>query len=82
MKLMVSIIRSISIFLLIFIIVIPAILGAVLWWFLKPVVFWEKFAWVITSMIVYIIMVLFISSFILNQLQNVESEETVDEDEE
>jgi hypothetical protein len=79
---MVAIIRSISaIFLLILLIVIPAIPGAVLWWFLKPVMFWEKFAWVITSMIVYIIIISFITSFILNQLRNKEDEETVDEDE-
>jgi MFS-type transporter involved in bile tolerance (Atg22 family) len=80
---MVGIIRSISaIFLLIFLIGIPAIPGAVLWWFLKPVMFWEKFAWVITSMVVYIIITLFIASFILNQLRDEEDEETADEDDE
>ncbi len=80
---MVGIIRSIfGIFLLILLIVIPAIPGAVLWWFLKPVMFWEKFAWVITSMVVYIIITLFIAIFILNQLRNEEDEETADEDDE
>lgn len=80
---MVGIIRSISaIFLLILLIVIPAIPGAVLWWFLKPVMFWEKFAWVITSMIVYIIIISFIASFISNPIRNEEDEGTVDEDEE
>jgi phage-related holin len=80
---MVSIIKSIfAIFLLIFLIVIPAIPGTVLWWFLKPIMFWEKFAWVITSMVVYIIIISFIARFILNQLRNEEDEETVDEDEE
>ena len=80
---MVGIIRSIfAIFLLILLIVIPAIPGAVLWWFLKPVMFWEKFAWVITSMVFYIIITLFIASFILNQLRNEEDEETADEDDE
>jgi MFS-type transporter involved in bile tolerance (Atg22 family) len=80
---MVGIIRSIfAIFLLILLIVIPAIPGAVLWWFLKPVMFWEKFAWVITSMVVYIIITLFIASFILNQLRDEEDEETADEDDE
>jgi hypothetical protein len=80
---MVSIIKSIfAIFLLILLIVIPAIPGAVLWWFLKPIMFWEKFAWVITSMVVYIIIISFIASFILNQLRNEEDEETVDKDEE
>jgi hypothetical protein len=73
---MVGIIRSISaIFLLILLIVIPAIPGEVLWWFLKPVMFWEKFAWVITSMIVYIIIISFIASFISNLIRNEEDEE-------
>ncbi len=80
---MVGIIRSISaIFLLILLIVVPAIPGAILWWFLKPVMFWEKFAWVITSMIVYIIIISFIASFISNPIRNEEDEGTVDEDEE
>jgi hypothetical protein len=79
---MVGIIRSIfAIFLLILLIGTPAIPGAVLWWFLKPVMFWEKFVWVITSMVFYIIIISFIASFILNQLRNEEDEETVDEDE-
>ena len=80
---MVGVIRSIfAIFLLILLIVVPAIPGAVLWWFLKPVMFWEKFAWVITSMVVYIIITLFIAGFILNQLRDEEDEETADEDDE
>ncbi len=80
---MVGIIRSIAaIFLLILLIVIPAIPGAVLWWFLKPVMFWEKFAWVITSMIIYIIVISFTASFILGKMHNEEDEETYDEDEE
>lgn len=83
MKLMVSIIKSVfAIFLLILLIFIPAIPGAVLWWFLKPAIFWEKFAWIITSMVVYIIIISFIAIFTLNQLRNEEDEETVDEDEE
>jgi hypothetical protein len=54
---MASIIRLISlIFGVLIFIVIPAIPGAVLWWFLKSVMFWEKFAWVVTSMIFYVIL--------------------------
>jgi hypothetical protein len=77
------IIKSISaIFVLILLIVIPALPGAVLWWFLNPVMFWEKFAWVITSMIVYMIVILYISSFILGRMHEEENENTYDEDEE
>lgn len=81
---MVSIIRLISlIFGVLFFIVIPAIPGAVLWWFLKPVIFWEKFAWVVTSMIFYVIIFLFIISFILDRIYKEEGEEeTMDENEE
>lgn len=78
-----GIIKLISaIFLLILLIVIPAMPGAVLWWFLNPVLFWEKFAWVMTSMIIYIIIISFIARFALNQLRNDEDEENGDEDEE
>ncbi len=81
---MFSIIRLISlIFGVLFFIVIPAIPGAVLWWFLKPVIFWEKFAWVVTSMIFYVIIFLFIISFILDRIYKEEGEEeTMDENEE
>jgi hypothetical protein len=81
---MVSIIRLISlIFRVLFFIVIPAIPGAVLWWFLKPVMFWEKFAWVVTTMIFYVIIFLFIISFILARIYEKEGEEeTMDENEE
>jgi membrane protein YdbS with pleckstrin-like domain len=66
-----------------FFIVIPAIPGAVLWWFLKPVMFWEKFAWVVTTMIFYVIIFLFIISFILARIYEKEGEEeTMDENEE
>jgi glucan phosphoethanolaminetransferase (alkaline phosphatase superfamily) len=66
-----------------FYIVLPAIPGAVLWWFLKPVMFWEKFAWVLTSMIIYVIIFLFIISFITNNIYEEEDEEeTWDENEE
>ena len=76
---MVKIIKSIfAIFLLILLIVIPAIPGAVLWWFLKPIMFWEKFAWVVTSMIFYIIIISFIISFILDSIYK----EDMDENEE
>ncbi|MBE0524907.1 MAG: hypothetical protein IBX40_11320 [Methanosarcinales archaeon] len=67
------------IFGVLFYIVIPAIPGAVLWWFLKPVMFWEKFAWVVTSMMFYIIIFLFIISYILDMIYK---EETIDENEE
>jgi len=32
---------------------IPAIPGAVLWFFLHPATFWEKFAWLAVSLIAY-----------------------------
>ncbi len=67
------------IFGVLFYIVIPAIPGAVLWWFLKPVMFWEKFAWVVTSMMFYIIIFLFIISYISDMIYK---EETIDENEE
>jgi uncharacterized protein YqhQ len=73
---MASIIRLISlIFGVLIFIVIPAIPGAVLWWFLKPVMFWEKFAWVVTSMIFYVIIFYFIISFIADRIYKEESEE-------
>lgn len=73
---MVSIIRLISlIFRVLFFIVIPAIPGTVLWWFLKPVMFWEKFAWVVTTMIFYVIIFLFIISFILDRIYEEEGKE-------
>jgi hypothetical protein len=54
-----------------------------LWWFLKPVMFWEKFAWVVTTMIFYVIIFLFIISFILDRIYKEEGEEkTMDENEE
>lgn len=76
---MTGIIKLISpILMVIFLIAIPAIPGAVLWWFLKPVMFWEKFAWVVTSMILYIIIISFIISFILDSIYK----EDMDENEE
>ncbi len=66
-----------------FFIVIPAIPGAVLWWYLKPVMFWEKFAWIVTSMMFYIIIFLFIISTISDRIYKEEGEEeTTDENEE
>jgi len=81
---MTSIIRLIILILgLLFLIVIPAIPGAVLWWFLKPVMFWEKFAWVVTSMILYIIIFLFTISFRSDRIYKEDGEEeTMDENEE
>ncbi len=81
---MTSIIRLIILILgLLFLIAIPAIPGAVLWWFLKPVMFWEKFAWVVTSMILYIIIFLFIISFRSDRIYKEDGEEeTMDENEE
>ncbi len=71
------------IFVVIFFIVIPAIPGAVLWWFLKPVMFWEKFAWSVTSIIFYIIIISLIISSMLDMIYKEESEEeTGDENEE
>ena len=71
------------IFIVIFFIVIPAIPSAVLWWFLKPVMFWEKFAWIVTSMIFYVVIIAFIIGFILGGIYKEEGEEeTVDENEE
>ncbi len=81
---MTSIIRLIILILgLLFLIAIPAIPGAVLWWFLKPVMFWEKFAWIVTSMMFYIIIFLFIISTISDRIYKEEGEEeTMDENEE
>ena len=81
---MVNIIRLISlIFRVLFFIVIPAVPGAVLWWFLKPVMFWEKFACAVTTMIFYVIIFLFIISFILARIYEEEDEEeNMDENEE
>ena len=81
---MAGIIRLISaIFIAIFFILIPAIPGAVLWWFLKPVMFWEKFAWVVTSMIFYVMILAYIVYFISDRRYREEGEEeTVDENEE
>ncbi len=81
---MASIIRFISLILgVLFFVVIPAIPGAVLWWFLNPVMFWEKFAWVVTSMMFYIIIFLFIISFRSDRIYKEEGEEeTMDENEE
>ncbi len=77
---MVSIIKLISSILIVIIfIAIPAIPGAVLWWFLKPVMFWEKFAWIVTSMVFYIIIIAFIISFMLDRIYE---KETADENEE
>jgi glucan phosphoethanolaminetransferase (alkaline phosphatase superfamily) len=79
---MASIIRLISLIVgVLFFIIIPAIPGAVLWWLLKPVMFWEKFAWVVTSMIFYVIIFLFIISFISDMIYKEEGEEE-DENEE
>jgi hypothetical protein len=85
---MVRIIRLISLISgVLFFIVIPAIPGAVLWWYLKPVMFWEKFAWIVTSMTFYIIIFLFIVSTVSEMLYGEEGgeedeEETMDENEE
>jgi membrane protein YdbS with pleckstrin-like domain len=81
---MAIIIRLISLVLgVVFLIVIPAIPGAVLWWFLKPVMFWEKFAWVVTSMILYLIILLFTISFRSDRIYKEEGEEeTMDKNEE
>ncbi len=80
---MAGIIRLIyGIFILIFLFIIPAIPGAVLWWFLKPVMFWEKFAWAVTSMIFYATILAFIGGLIWDWSFREEGEETVDENEE
>ena len=34
---------------------IPAIPGAVLWFFLHPATFWQKLAWFVVSLILYIV---------------------------
>ncbi len=69
-----------SIFIMIFFIIIPAIPGAVLWWYLRPVMFWEKFAWVVTSMLFYIIILAYIINFILHpRYKEEDEEETIDE---
>ncbi len=71
-----------SILIVILFIAIPAIPGAVLWWYLKPVMFWEKFAWVITAMTFYIIIISFIITFTLDRIYKEEDEEeTMDENE-
>jgi hypothetical protein len=77
---MASIIRSIFMILtLIFLIAIPAIPGAILWWFLKPVMFWEKFAWIVTSMVFYLT-IIFLYVFIFNVIYKGESKkETINE---
>ncbi len=73
----------IGIFVVIFFIVIPAIPGAILWWFLKPVMFWEKFAWSVTSIIFYIIIISHIIDSMLDMIYKEEGEEeTGDENEE
>ncbi len=72
-----------SILILIFFIAIPAIPGAVLWWYLKPVMFWEKFAWVITAMMFYVMILAYIIYFIFDMIYKEEDEEeTMDENEE
>ncbi len=78
---MASITRLISgIFIVIFLFAIPAIPGAVLWWFLKPVMFWEKFAWVVTSMIFYLVIFSLIFSSTSDMMyEEEEEEETRDE---
>jgi hypothetical protein len=58
-----------------FFIVTPAIPGAVLWWFLKPDMFWEKFAWIVTSMIFYVIILFYIVDFISDIIHKEDSEE-------
>ena len=35
--------------------IIPAIPGAVLWFFLHPATFWQKLAWFVASLILYIV---------------------------
>jgi phosphotransferase system glucose/maltose/N-acetylglucosamine-specific IIC component len=81
---MASIIRLISLISRVFFFfVIPAIPGAVLWWFLKPDMFWEKFAWVVTSMLFFVIIFFFIISLISDWIYKEEGEEeTMDENEE
>ncbi len=62
---------------------IPAIPGAVLWWYLKPVMFWEKFAWIVTSMVLYVMILAYIVYFISDRIcREEDEEETVDENEE
>jgi len=39
------------VFVLIF--VIPAVPGILLWFFLQPITFWQKLAWFIVSVIIY-----------------------------
>ena len=36
--------------------VIPAIPGIVLWFFLHPATFWQKLAWFVVSLILYVVM--------------------------
>jgi hypothetical protein len=71
-----------SILLVIFFIVIPAIPGAVLWWHLKPVLFWEKFAWVVTSMMFYIIIIAFIGRSMSDSIYKEGDEEEIMEEDE
>jgi len=40
---------------IIFVGLIPMIPGALLWFFLHPVTFWEKLAWFVVSLILYYI---------------------------
>jgi len=39
-------------------VLIPATPGIILWFFLHPEGFWEKFAWFIVSLILYIVVLL------------------------
>ncbi len=80
---MIGVIKLISsILILLFFIAIPAIPGAVLWWYLKPIMFCEKFAWIVTSMMFYIIIISFIINFTLDRIYKEEDEEeTMDENE-
>jgi len=36
-------------------VIIPAIPGVVLWFFLQPATFWQKLAWFVVSLILYIV---------------------------
>lgn len=71
---------SFSILILIFFVAIPAIPGAVLLWYLKPVMFWEKFAWVVTAMMFYVMILAYIIYFISYRIyKEGDEEETMDE---
>ena len=49
-----DLIEILILFVLVFI-VIPGIVPAALWYLLTPVTFWQKLAWFLVSLVVYII---------------------------